>query len=69
MIRRLLILLLLVALVAKPISAEEITRDTAATAIAGSEAVISQMQQMGFGVTYANDTLNEAKLLLLQTDT
>jgi len=35
----------------------------AQNAIAAAESYIKEMQSLGFGITYANDTLNEAKLL------
>jgi peptidoglycan hydrolase CwlO-like protein len=66
MLKKLLILgLMLLVLLAKPASAES-TRESALQAINDAESVISEMQKMEFGVTYANDTLNEAKLLFAQ---
>lgn len=66
MLKKLLILgLILIVLVAKPASAE-FTRESASQAINEAESVISEMQKMNFGVTYANDTLNEAGLLFAQ---
>lgn len=66
MLKKLSILvLMLVVLLIKPVSAE-FTKESAFNAIKNAESVISEMQKTGFGVTYANDTLNEAKLLFAQ---
>ena len=44
----------------------EITKDDALFSLSLAEATITDMQAMGFGVTYANDTINEAMILLSQ---
>lgn len=66
MLRRLLLTgLIILFLSAVPVSSE-VTRDSALQAISEADSVIGQMQEAGFSVTYANDTLNEARLLLEQ---
>lgn len=44
----------------------EITKEDALKAIEIAEATIEQMRVAGFGLSYANDTLNEAKILFEQ---
>jgi hypothetical protein len=57
--------LLLAVLLVVPAAAEP-AMESAAKAISDAESIISEMQMMKFGVTYANDTLNEARLLFAQ---
>jgi hypothetical protein len=47
-------------------AAAQPVKDSASKAIGEAESAIDEMRSMGFGVTYANDTLNEAKLLFSQ---
>jgi hypothetical protein len=66
MLRKIMILgLVLVFLMSRPAAADS-TKETATQAINNAESVIFEMQKAGFGVTYANDTLNEARLLFGQ---
>ncbi len=66
MLRRLLLLGLIILLLSAAPASSEVTRDSALLAISEADSVIGQMQEDGFSVTYANDTLNEARLLLEQ---
>lgn len=66
MLRELSVLcIVILALLTIPVRGE-VTIDDAIRAINGAENVIKQMRQADFSVTYANDTLNEAKLLFEQ---
>lgn len=65
MFRKFILFVLALALLCSPVNAE-ITKDDALQSLSLAEAAITDMQAMGFGVTYANDTLNEAKILLSQ---
>ena len=65
-LRKKLFLILLIALV-NPVAAGAIGNMTdALDSIEKAENNITQMQELGFGITYANDTLNEARLLFSQ---
>jgi len=66
MLRELSVLGLIILFLSAVPAKGEVTEVSAAQAINDAEAVIREMQAMDFGVTYANDTLNEAKLLLGQ---
>jgi len=66
MLRKLSVLGLIILFLSAAPARGEVTEASAAQAINDAEAVIREMQAMDFGVTYANDTLNEAKLLLEQ---
>ena len=63
--KTLLLGLVMLILLAKPSDAAY-TGESASHAINEAENVIRSMQEMKFGVTYANDTLNEAKALFAQ---
>ncbi len=66
LLRKKLFIILLIALV-NPVAANAIGNTTDALAsIERAENNITQMKELGFGITYANDTLNEAKLLFSQ---
>jgi tetratricopeptide (TPR) repeat protein len=62
----LLCLLLAVSMAFPGLAAASFTKESAMQAINGAESIIREMQEMRLGVTYANDTLNEAKVLFLQ---
>jgi hypothetical protein len=65
MLKKILVIFLLVILLARTANAE-VSKESALLAISEAESIVSEMQKMGFGVAYANDTLNEAKLLFFQ---
>lgn len=64
MYRKFFIVLALVLLLANIV--EAVGEEEASLAIGEAENTIREMQQTGFGVTYANDTLNEAKNLFVK---
>lgn len=64
MSKKLVLLVLIFFLLIQNVSAS--SEESAMQAIEEAEKVISEMQEMGFGVTYANDTLNEAKLMFTE---
>ncbi|MEM5871253.1 MAG: hypothetical protein QW051_00095 [Candidatus Aenigmatarchaeota archaeon] len=48
------------------LASAEVTEEEAQIEIEKAEYIIKEMQSLGFGVMYANDTLNEAKILFNQ---
>ncbi len=63
---RIVITFAVLLLVLSPAVAANGSREEAETAIEKAESVISEMISEGFGVTYANDTLSESKILFSQ---
>jgi len=66
MFRELIISVFILSVLLAQNVVSETAKGSALQAIEEAESVISEMQGMGFGVTYANDTLSEAKLLFEQ---
>ena len=65
MYREILVICLVMVLLVGVVRAEE-NKTSASLMIEKAEKTITEMMKMGFGVTYANDTLNEAKVLFSQ---
>jgi cellobiose-specific phosphotransferase system component IIA len=63
---QLMCILLAVSMAFPGLAAASFTKESAMQAISDAESIIKEMQEMKLGVTYANDTLNEAKVLFLQ---